>query len=74
MINMRSEIINQLNIDFDYFQYLRERPIWHKVLSIYPERFKDFINEYKVNRKKRPIDKIEDINAMINLAETFLKK
>lgn len=71
---MRSEIINQLDTDIDYYYFLRENPVWYKILAIYPERFKDFINEYKIIRKKRAIDKIDDINAMINLAETFLKK
>lgn len=74
MIRMRSELITQLSLDNDYFYYLRENPLWYKVLSIYPERFKDFLNEYKVVRKKRIIDKIDDVNAMINLAETFLRK
>lgn len=71
---MRSEIIMQLNNDEDFYYYMRENPIWHKVLSIYPERFKDFIDDYKVARKKRAIDKIDDISALINLAEAFLKK
>ncbi len=71
---MRSEIIVQLNNDEDYYYYLRENPLWHKILAIYPERFKDFLDDYKVGRKKRAIDKIDDINAMLNLAETFLKK
>ena len=71
---MRSEIIYQLNNDQDYFYYLKENPIWFKILSIYPSRLKDFLDEYKVARKKRAIDKIDDINALINLAETFLKR
>ena len=71
---MRSEIIYQLNNDEDYFFYMRENPIWHKILSIYPEILKDFIDDYKVGRKKRAIDKIDDISALINLAEAFLKK
>ena len=71
---MRSEIIYQLNLDEDYYFYMRENPIWHKILSIYPSRFKDFISDYKVARKKRAIDRIDDINTMLNLAETFLKK
>lgn len=71
---MRSEILNQLNNDLDYYYYLRENPLWHKILAIYPERFKDFLNDYKIGRKKRAIDKIDDINAMLNLAEAFLKK
>lgn len=71
---MRSEIIYQLNNDEDYYYYLKENPIWFKILSIYPNKFKDFLNDYKVARKKRPIDKIDDINTLINLAETFLKR
>lgn len=71
---MRNEIIQQLNTDDDYYYFLRENPLWHKILSIYPDRFKDFLDDYKVKRKKRAIDKIDDINALINLAEAFLKK
>lgn len=71
---MRSEILYQLNTDQDYFYYLREKPIWFKILAIYPNRLKDFLDEYKVARKKRAIDKIDDINALLNLAETFLKR
>lgn len=71
---MRSEIINQLNQDIDYYYYLRENPIWQKILTIHPEKMKDFIREYKVARKKRAIDRIDDINNMITLAEAFLKK
>ena len=71
---MRSEIIQQLNLDVDYYNFLKEKPVWIKIISIYPNRFKDFIEEYKVVRKKRIIDKIDDVNALINLAETFLKK
>ncbi|MCI5746142.1 MAG: hypothetical protein MR270_07685 [Erysipelotrichaceae bacterium] len=71
---MRSEIIYQLNSDEDYYYYLRENPIWHKILSIYPDRLKDFLDDYKVARKKRAIDKIDDINVLLNLADSFLKK
>ena len=71
---MRSEIIYKLNLDEDYYYYLRENPLWHKILSIYPYKIKEFINEYKAARKKRPIDKIDDINTLINFAEAFLKK
>lgn len=71
---MRSEILYQLSTDIDYFYYLREKPVWMKILSIYPNRLKDFIDEYKVARKKRVIDKIDDVSALLNLAETFLKR
>lgn len=71
---MRSEIITQLDQDIDYWMYLRENPYWHKILSRHPDRFKDFLSEYKIARKKRMIDKIDDINQLINIAEAFLKK
>ncbi len=71
---MRSEIITQLDSDIDYWLYLRENPNWHKILSFHPERFKDFLEEYKIKRKKRMIDKIDDINSLITIIETFLKK
>lgn len=71
---MRSEIIQQLNNDVDYYYFLKEKPVWIKILSIYPNRLKDFLEDYKVIRKKRMIDKIDDVNMFLNLAETFLKK
>ena len=71
---MRSEIIQQLNNDVDYYYFLKETPVWIKILSIYPNRLKDFLEDYKVIRKKRMIDKIDDVNVFLNLAETFLKK
>ena len=71
---MRCEIIQQLNNDVDYYYFLKEKPVWIKILSIYPNRLKDFLEDYKVIRKKRMIDKIDDVNVFLNLAETFLKK
>ena len=71
---MRSEIMNQLDTNIDYWYYLRENPIWHRILSRHPEQLKAFFADYKVCRKKRVIDKIDDLNALINLAEGFLKR
>ena len=71
---MRSEIMNQLDTNIDYWYYLRENPIWHRILSRHPEQLKAFFADYKVGRKKRVIDKIDFLNALINLAEGFLKR
>ena len=71
---MRSEIMNQLDTNIDYWYYLRENPIWHRILSRHPEQLKAFFADYKVGRKKRVIYKIDDLNALINLAEGFLKR
>ena len=71
---MRSEIMNQLDTNIDYWYYLRENPIWHRILSRHPEQLKAFFADYKVGRKKRVIDKIDDLNALINLAERYIKR
>ena len=70
---MRNEIIQQLNTDEDYYYFLRENPLWHKILSIYPDRFKDFLDDYKVKRKKRAIDKIDDIADAYYMSKFAIK-
>lgn len=40
---MRSEIMNQLDTNIDYWYYLRENPIWHRILSRHPEQLKAFL-------------------------------
>ena len=42
---MRSEIIQQLNNDVDYYYNKKEKPVWIKILSIYPNRLKDFLED-----------------------------
>ena len=43
---MRSDIIELLNKDNDYWIFLRERPYWHQRLSYFPEQINNFIEEY----------------------------
>ena len=69
---MRSDIIEMLNQDEDYWIFLREYPYWHELLSYYPEKIKDFIEEYKVIRRKRLVDKMEDLSLMISLAKELM--
>ena len=66
---MRNDIILFLERDNDYFVFLRENPMWYKRLNRNPQLLKDFLEEYKINRRKRVIDKLEDIALMINLAK-----
>ena len=60
---MRSNITNILSQNPDYWIFLRQYPIWHRVLSRHPERLKDFKEEYKVLRRKRFVDKMEDVDV-----------
>jgi len=69
---MKSEILIKLDKDNDYYLFLRENPKWHKILNRDPMRFDDFMNEYKVKRRKRLVDKIDDLSMMITLAKELL--
>ena len=69
---MRSEIITQLDKDHDLYLFMRENPIWYKILTRYPERYSEFIDEYKVKRRKRLVHKIDDLSMMITLAKELM--
>lgn len=69
---MRSDLLMKLEKDEDYFYFLRENPNWHKILSRDPEEFSTFLEEYKLKRRKRFVDKVEDISMMITLAKELM--
>lgn len=69
---MKSEILIKLDKDNDFYLFLREYPIWHKILNRDPSKFQDFLDEYKVKRRKRLVDKIDDLSMMITLAKELL--
>ena len=69
---MRRDIIELLDRDQDYFIYLRENTSWHRELSFNPSSLKLFVEEYKVKRRKRLIDKLEDLSMMITLAKELM--
>lgn len=69
---MRSEIITQLDKNNDLYLFLRENPVWYKVLTRYPDKYKDFIDDYKTKRRKRMVDKIDDLSMMITLAKELM--
>jgi predicted MarR family transcription regulator len=71
---MRSDVTNQLNQNNDYWLFLRQFPVWHRILSRYPERIQDFMVEYKVIRRKRLIDKIEDAASMVELMSGLMEE
>ena len=61
-----------LEKDKDYFIFLREFPHWHKTLSRRPEELSTFFEEYKEKRRKRLVDKVEDLSMMVTLAKELL--
>ena len=71
---MRSDIIIALNQNEDYWKFLRENPTWHQKLSRHPELFNEFIEEYKIKRRKRMVDKVEDAMDMINMLSMVMEE
>ena len=70
---MRSNIVAILDSNKDYWTFLRERPYWTRILSIEPERINEFISEYKVARRKRFIDKVEDTSNLLTIIQTLME-
>lgn len=66
---MRNDLILLLSKNEDYFIFMRENPYWHRILTRNPAKLKDFFNEYKIKRRKRIIDKVEDLSMIISLAK-----
>ena len=48
---MRSDIRAILNKDPDYWKFLRERPYWHRILSVDSSKIKEFLEDYKIARR-----------------------
>lgn len=69
---MRNDLIIYLERDQDYFLFLRENPMWHKKLSRNINEFNNFLDDYKNKRRKRFVDKIEDLSLMISLAKELM--
>lgn len=71
---MRSDIIIALSQNDDYWKFLRENPSWHQKLSRHPELFNEFKEEYKIKRRKRIVDKVEDAMDMINMLSMVMEE
>ena len=69
---MRSNVIAVLDKNYDYWKFLRERPYWHRILSIDNTKINEFLEEYKVARRKRFIDKVEDTSNLLSLVQALM--
>ena len=70
---MRSNVIAILDTNKDYWEFLKERPYWIRVLSLEPEKIQDFVEEYKVARRKRFIDKVEDTSNLLTIIQALME-
>ena len=70
---MRSNITAILDSNKDYWTFLRERPYWVRTLSIEPNKINEFIEEYKIARRKRFIDKVEDTSNLLTIIQALME-
>ena len=70
---MRSNITAILDSNKDYWTFLRERPYWVRTLSIEPNKINDFLEEYKIARRKRFIDKVEDTSNLLTIIQALME-
>lgn len=71
---MHSELIIFLDKNPDYWIFLREKPYWHRILSIDNSKIKEFIEDYKTTRRKRFIDKVEDTSNLLTLVQAMMEE
>lgn len=71
---MRNEVKVVLDKNPDYWQFLRERPYWHRILSVDSSKIRDFLDEYKVVRRKRFIDKVEDTSNLLTIVQAMMEE
>lgn len=70
---MRSDVIVVLDKNPDYWKFLREKPYWHRVLSLDSTKIGDFLEDYKVTRRKRFIDKVEDTSNLLTIIQAMME-
>ena len=71
---MRSHVRAILNKDPDYWKFLRERPYWHRILSVDSTKIRGFLEEYKIARRKRFIDKVEDTSNLLSVVQALMEE
>jgi hypothetical protein len=71
---MNFDLVNFLDKNQDYWFFLRERPYWHWILCLDKSKISDFVSEYKVARRKRFIDKIEDTSNLLSIVQAIMEE
>lgn len=71
---MRSNVMVILDKNPDYWKFLREKPYWHRMLSVDDTKIKDFLEDYKITRRKRFIDKVEDTSNLLTIVQAMMEE
>lgn len=70
---MIKEVTDKLYSNDIYLNYLRFHPKWYMILDRYPEAFKDFEKEVKVNLKITFNDKLNNFKKQVDFVSGLMK-
>lgn len=69
---MTLDIQFKINSNPNYQRFIRENPIWYKILNRDPLEFKNFVLEVKDKYELKVSDRINKMLDSINTLQTFL--
>lgn len=69
---MTVELQLKINQDPKQIAFIRENPIWYKILNRNPHLYKEFISDMKDKYKLNPSDKFNKMLNNISMVQTFL--
>ena len=70
---MIKEVTDKLYSNEIYLNYLRFHPKWYMILDRYPEAFKEFEKEVKVNLKMTFSDKLNNFKKQVDFVSGLMK-
>lgn len=68
---MTLDIQFKINSNPNYQRFIRENPIWYKILNRDPLEFKNFVSEVKDKYELKVSDRINRMLDNINTIQTF---
>lgn len=63
---MDKDVLYKIYANDIYLNYLRYHPRWYVILNKYPEAYKDFEKQLKIDLKITTVDKIEQLKKQID--------
>jgi len=69
---MTLDVQFKINSNINYQRFIRENPIWYKILNRDPFEFKNFVNEVKDRYELKFSDRFNRMLDNINTLQTFL--
>ncbi len=69
---MRYQVRLKLYENKDHIIYMRENPVWYRILTRHPEMVDQFIEQYKIDRKLTFQDKMDQMGLMLEMFNALM--